>query len=61
MICVTSKSVDDGLAIETHPETGGVSSTMKSFDVSSTLKPTKSVARTITVYSLPFSRSRPES
>jgi hypothetical protein len=47
VIFVTLKSVADGLTIETHPENGGVSSTMNSFDVFSTLKPTKSVARTI--------------
>jgi hypothetical protein len=61
VICVTSKSVGDGLTIETHPETGGVSSTINSFDIASTVKPTKSVARTITTYPLVLSRSRPGS
>jgi hypothetical protein len=55
------KSVGDGLTIDIHPETGGVSSTINSFDVVSTFKPTKSMARTITTYPLPFSRSRPGS
>jgi hypothetical protein len=61
VICFTSKSVANELTIETHPETGGVSSTINSFDVASTVKPTKSVARTITTYPLVFSRSRPGS
>lgn len=57
--CVMSNSVGEGLTMETQPATGCVSSTMNSFDVASTLKSTKSVARTITTYPLPFSRSRP--
>ena len=61
VICVLLEFVGDGLTIVIHPGTGGVSSTMNSFDVASTFKSTKSVARTITTYPLSFSKSRPRS